>query len=102
MFGPGVSTTRRAAPAKSKRSCVGTIDASKAVCSVSVLASPLAQVLGSSGKRRVGEIGEQAVQAERVVLQVFLLRVAVVARRQPAALVAEREGMDEQAGLVRV
>src|SRR5438105_9373464 len=33
----------------------------------------LAQVLGPGRQRRVGEIGEQAVQAERVVLKVLLL-----------------------------
>src|SRR5206468_6736182 len=55
----------------------------------------LAQILGPGRQRRVGEIGEQAVQTERVVLEVLLLGVAVVVGRQPAVLVAEREGVDK-------
>src|SRR5712692_7751362 len=59
----------------------------------------LEQDTGSHG--RIGEVREQAVDAEPVELQVFVYRVAGVVGHQAPLLVAEGPGVDDQADLVR-
>src|SRR5262245_41329088 len=51
--------------------------------------------------RGVGEVGEHAVNAEPVELQIFVHRVALVVRDQALLLVAEGPGVHQQADPVR-
>src|SRR5262249_50118284 len=51
-------------------------------------------------ERSVGEVGEHAVDAEPVELQIFVHRVALVVRDQALLLVAEGPRVHEQTDLV--
>jgi hypothetical protein len=92
-----------AAPATSRRPKMLTVDVASPASAMpsgraaqgSFPLADLAQILGPSCQRRVGEIGEHAVHSERVVLEVLPLGVAVVVGRQPSVLVAKREGVDK-------